>query len=191
MPKKLADLLDEFDEEVSDQETAEVRDLIEAFGSRAFGPLLAAPALILLTPVGGIPLVPGVLAAFIVLISSQHLIGRSTPWLPARLADRGIDRERWDRARDRVRPWLRRVDRVVKPRLEWLAGPPMDHVISVLAVLLAVSMVPLGFIPFAVAVPAFAVLLLGVALSARDGLLVLLGLIAASVSAWLALGAIA
>lgn len=176
-PKNLTDLLDDLHEQVDGDSKVSVGDILDAFGSRAFGPLLAVPGLIGLSPLGALPGAPAIIAIFVVLVAGQHMVGLDHPWLPKRLTKRSVSMEKWEKARDKMRPWARRVDRLLKPRLEWLTGRAMERVISVVTIGLAVSMFPLGFIPFAVAAPAGAILLFGLALSARDGLAVALALV--------------
>lgn len=177
-PKKLNDLINDLDEQIDGDASLAVGDILDAFGSRAFGPLLAFPGLIGLTPLGAVPGAPAVIAAFVVLVAGQHLFGRDSPWMPKKLTERSVSKDKWDKARDKARPWARRVDAVLKPRLQWLTGSAMERVISLISIALAVSMFPLGFIPFAVAAPAGAILFFGLALSARDGVAVILALLA-------------
>ncbi|MFI4916868.1 MAG: exopolysaccharide biosynthesis protein [Phycisphaerales bacterium JB060] len=184
-PKKLADLIDDLDEQIDDADSLAIKDVLDAFGSRAFGPLLALPGLIGLSPVGAVPGAPAVISVFVVLVAGQHLVGLDHPWLPRKLTRRSVSKSSWEKARDKVRPWVRRLDRLIKPRMEWLTGSAMERVISVVTIGLAVSMFPLGFIPFAVAAPAGAILLFGLALSARDGLAVALALVATAATAYL------
>lgn len=184
-PKKLADLIDDLDDQVQGDDSLAVKDMLDAFGSRAFGPLLAMPGLIGLSPLGAVPGAPAIIAIFVVLVAGQHLVGLDHPWLPSKLTRRSVSKDKWDRARDRVRPWMRRLDVLIQPRLQWLTGDMMQRVISVVVILLAISMFPLGFIPFAVAAPAGAILLFGLAISARDGLATLLALLATAGTAYL------
>ena len=182
--KKLTDLIDEIDDEVEGEDELSVDDIIGAFGTRSFGPLIAAPALILLTPLGGVPMVPTIIGLCIVLIAAQHLAGRDRPWLPGKLTDRSVSTDKWDKTKKKARPWAKRIDRVLKPRLQVLTGKAMERVIAVVVIGLAISMVPLEIVPFAVMVPAAGVLMLGLALSARDGVAVILGLIATAASGY-------
>ncbi|UYV11463.1 MAG: exopolysaccharide biosynthesis protein [Phycisphaera sp.] len=184
-PKKLTDLINDLDEQIDGDASLAVSDILDAFGSRSFGPLLALPGLIGLTPLGAVPGAPAIIAAFVILVAGQHLFGRDHPWLPQKLTGRSVSKERWDKARDKARPWARRVDILLKPRLRWLTGSIMERVISLVSIALAVSMFPLGFIPFAVAAPAGAILFFGLALSARDGVAVVVALLATGGTAYM------
>ena len=155
------------------------------FGSRAFGPLLAIPGLVALTPLGAVPGAPAVISIFVLLVAGQHVVGLDHPWLPKKLTERSVSKDKWESTRKKVGPWARRVDRFIRPRWKWLTSSVMERAISLISIALAVSMFPLGFLPFAVAVPGAAMLLFGLGLSARDGLVVLLGLLATAGSGYL------
>jgi hypothetical protein len=74
----------------------------------------------------------------------------------------------------RVVPWLQRAEKMLRPRLSPLALPPMEYVIGLVCLLLAVVLVlpvPLGNV-----LPALAISVLSLAVLERDGLWVLAGL---------------
>lgn len=174
-PKKLVDLIEEMDSELEGDDEFSIGDVLDAFGSRSFGPLLTLPALLMVSPLGGIPVVPTVLAAFVGLISAQHLLGLDHPWLPKLLADRSVSKSKWEKAEDNLLPWAKRIDAMIKPRLAWLVSSPMDRAISLIVLVLAALVLPLEAVPFAVMVPGSALFMLGLAMSARDGVVALGG----------------
>jgi hypothetical protein len=167
-----------------------VREIVEAFGSRAFGALLfifSAPNLL--------PLPPGsstVLGAPLVLLAPQVAIGVSAPWLPRKMGERRIKRSRLKSAFERLAPWLRRIEKASKPRLGFLFGPVGDRVIGLVCTALALVLIlP---IPFGNMLPAAAVSILSLSLALRDGVLALAGYALAGISATvlaLAAGAVA
>lgn len=150
-----------------------VQEMIEAIEDRGFGPLLLAPALFVLPPIGVIPGVPTLMAMVIVLLAGQLALGRRHPWLPRRLRTITIERKKFDLAYDRILPVTRRIDRLLYPSLPRLTRSPAPRLVAVACLVLALSMVPLELVPFAAAIPAAAIALLGLALSVRDGRLIL------------------
>ena len=48
--------------------------------------------------------------------------------------------------------------------------------VSIVAIILSLTFFPLGMVPFGVVAPAFIILLLGLGITARDGVIVLLAL---------------
>jgi len=176
----LTDVLERFDEKLDGADSVAFDDIVGAFGTRAFGPLLTLPALLALSPLGAIPGVPAILALCVILVAGQHLVGRDRPWLPSTLRQRSVDAERWDRSYDLVKPWAERIDRLIGPRLTWMTEGVMDRALSGLAIAMAGAMVPLELVPFAVALPASALLLIGLALTACDGVLAIVASVLAA-----------
>jgi hypothetical protein len=152
-----------------------VHDILAAFDRRVVGPVILVLALLLLTPLGGLPGVPTAVGLLLVLVAVQQLFGRAYPWFPRQLRERGVDHARLQSALERARPWARRIDRFLKPRVTALASAPMSHANIILVILLGALMPPLELIPFAVVVPALAVLLLGLGITARDGIVIAAG----------------
>jgi len=158
-------------------DTLSVGDILSGVKDRGFGPLLLLPALITLLPTGGIPGVPIIAAILIVLIAGQLLAGAKRPWIPARLARAKVSRQRFTQLLDKSRPVTRRVDRAIKPRYGFMTGKTGNRLVAVIAIVLALSLIPLGPIPFAAALPSGILVLLALGLVARDGLFIILGLI--------------
>ncbi|MBE2168540.1 MULTISPECIES: exopolysaccharide biosynthesis protein [unclassified Cobetia] len=171
----LTGLLEELDREIEGD--ISLGDILEHFNSRGFGPLLVLPALLVLLPTGAIPGVPTTCALFIVLIAGQLLLGRKMPWLPRRLACFSFEHQRLTHGVERARPWTRRLDRLLKPRLSFMTRGIAYRGIAALTILLATAMVPLELVPFAAALPAATLLLLGLGLIGEDGLIILLALL--------------
>ena len=154
-----------------------VGEVMNGIETRGFGPMLVVPALILLTPIGAIPGLPDVLGILILIISAQILIGRQYPWLPERLKRVSVDRAYFTRALELIEPSVRRVDRYIYPRLSFLTHRHIQPLIAMVAILLSLSILILSFIPLLVWIPAFGVLALGLGLTAKDGLLLVVALI--------------
>ncbi|MHC9038273.1 exopolysaccharide biosynthesis protein, partial [Cobetia marina] len=92
------------------------------------------------------------------------------------LASFSFEHERLTHGVQRARPWTRRIDRLLKPRLGFMTRGIAYRLIAALAILLAATMVPLELVPFASALPAATLLLLGLGLIGEDGVVILLAL---------------
>jgi len=153
------------------RERVSVQDLFAALGDRALAALLfvfAVPNVIPSPP--GLSTVLGVPLLF---LSGQMLLGRNA-WLPAFVARRSMAREDFEALMSRVLPWLERAEKLLKPRFSGLALPPMEYLVGLVCLTLAVILVlpiPLGNIP-----PAFAIALMALGILERDGVWVLAGL---------------
>ena len=155
-----------------------IRDIFGAMGDRAFGALMLIFALpnVFPTPPG----TSAVLGAPLVFLTAQLTFGLS-PWLPAFIADRSLARKDFASIAARITPWLSWAEKMLKPRLTFLVQPPVENVIGLICLVLAIVLalpVPLGNI-----LPAFAICLFSFAILERDGIFVLLGLATSAVSA--------
>ncbi|CAM3757068.1 exopolysaccharide biosynthesis protein [Litorimonas haliclonae] len=164
-------------EDISGGQTVDLKTVIEALGNRSFGPVLLLCGLFLLTPLGMLPGVPMALGVIIILFSAQLLFRKSHPWMPKFLRRVKVTAKSLEKARKFAGPWLDRIDNVVRPRLQWAARGPMLVVTALVAILLAVTMLPLGAVPFGVVVPGFIIGLMGLGITGRDGVFILLGLV--------------
>ena len=71
----------------------------------------------------------------------------------------------------KARPWAKRIDKIIKPRLSVLTEGPMRYVLACFALPLALTMPPLELVPFAVFIPGVGIVMLGLAQTAKDGAL--------------------
>lgn len=186
----LTALLDQLDR-ANDRAELSVDDVMYAIGERGYAPLTLILALIAMLPTGAVPGVPTVCGVSIALVSLQLACGKRYPWLPARLRRVSISHARYTKTAERIKPWARRLDRLVRPRLDALVEGGAARVIGLLFVLLALCMPPLEILPFAAAAPAGAIALISLGLAGRDGLWVLLGLLPAALGGWLIYGLLA
>ncbi|MEL6747496.1 MAG: exopolysaccharide biosynthesis protein, partial [Pseudomonadota bacterium] len=83
-PQNLHEILDQL-KEGTNGDTVSVDDLLHAFSTRSFGPLLLVPSLIALGPTGAIPGMSIVMGSVIILVAGQMLISHDRPWLPERI----------------------------------------------------------------------------------------------------------
>lgn len=154
--------------------------ILEQLHERAFGLFLLVLALPCCIPF--LYGVPQVVALPLMFISAQMLIGRSAPWLPARLGNRTVSSESLENLAARAGPWLRRIEAISKPRLVALTRKPLDRIIGVALVVFSASI--LLPIPLTNTVPGFAIVVVAMGMLQRDGILVILGALLGT--AWIA-----
>ena len=158
--------------------TVSVGDLLRAFGRPAFGPVLLVPSLIAILPViGALPGVSLSMAAMSVLLTVQMLFGRSVPWLPQKLRDISLPADKLDTAIDVARPWVKRLEKLFKPRWTFLAEPPFRWLEALLANVLAAGMMIGALVPGGIVPPAVAMIVLALGLTTKDGLVVFVALV--------------
>lgn len=171
-PPRLSDVLRELESGLGPR--VALGDLVSGLRDRCFAPLMvlfAVPNIFLYLPgssvITGLPLM---------ILALQLVAGRSSVWLPRALSDRSIDRASFSQIVHYSLPWVERFERLARPRLWPGATESIDRLIGgsclVMALLLFLP------IPFANGVPALAIIALGLALSERDGVWLILGFFA-------------
>lgn len=169
--RSLSEILTEIANDPSRERIA-VADLLFLLRDRAIGALM----LIFAIP-NALPAIPGtsaVLGAPLVFLAAQLALGWR-PWLPKVIANRSMPRKDFAVLMAKATPWLGRAEKLLRPRLTWLAYPPAEHVIGVICLILSVILVlpiPLGNM-----LPGLAICLFALGLLERDGVWVILGAI--------------
>lgn len=187
MPDKnattIAGVLTDWENEVR-KGPSNVGSILRAAGSRAAGPLLFLPALVMVSPIGAIPGVPIVLSTLVILVAGQILVGARSIWLPDFMKERRIPENKASEIIEWLRPHADRVDRFLGQRLTALTGDLMSRVVAFLCVLLAILVYPATVLPFAVALPGSAIMFLSLGLLTRDGVVTLVGLVVSVAAVW-------
>jgi hypothetical protein len=155
-------------------------EILGVAGTRSYGPLLLLPAVIALSPLGAVPGIALVAGSLIVLIAGQLAFGRKHPWMPAFLLGIKLPAKTVAASARKAEKPARWVDKLLSVRLTGLCDPPFAALPALACILLAVTFYPLEFVPFGVAAPSAAVTVLALAFTARDGLLMIVGLTAAA-----------
>ncbi len=137
-----------------------------AFGVFLFVAIL--PAFIPIPGLGG-----AVSGPLVILIGAQMLCGMRRPWLPGFIARRGPKRGTMHRFLERIDRPLRRLDRLLKPRMPGLLVPLPAHAFTGLLLVLTGLLLSLP-IPLTNYLFGFQLLLVALALLERDGALMLI-----------------
>lgn len=151
-----------------------VREILSAVGRRAYGPVLL---LLGFVAVSLLTIVPGAnwfVATLTLIFALQIVVGRKTPWLPAKLLDVRLKRDLLVTSARAGEKYAHMLYALVKPRLVFLTAAPFVQFVGLVCVMAALVIYPLGLFPLGPLLPSLAVLLLGLALVARDGVVVLL-----------------
>ncbi|MEM7690030.1 MAG: exopolysaccharide biosynthesis protein [Pseudomonadota bacterium] len=159
-----------------DGDAVQIGEVIKTIGGRSYGPLLLLPALLGASPLGGIPTVPSVLAVIIAVIAAQMVIGRTHFWLPGFLAERTVPKAKLESARETLSKPAQLMDTLFDNRLSWATKEPMPRIAAVLVLILCLTIAPLELVPFAAILPFSAIAAFGLAMTVRDGALMLLAL---------------
>lgn len=178
----LGRLLDGMDDAARGEKVS-VQDVLNEFGDRTITPFILLIAVLLVSPLSGIPGMPTIAASIIVIMAVQALSGRRRLWLPAFLLRRTV-------ASGRLRTavsWMRRpcafLDRHSHQRLKFLTRGPMRWLTLTACVVIPLGWPPLEVLPMVSSIGGGTVALLAYGLYTKDGVYVLLGYVMIAVSA--------
>ena len=161
------------------EDVLKLGDVFAGLGKRSFGMLLfisSLPAFIPIPGVGG-----AISGPLVVMIGMQLLVGLRRPWLPRFVARRGPHRRAMASFRDRIAPWLARLERAVRPRAAALLDHRLASAMTGLLLILLGLLLALP-IPFTNYLFGGLLLLFAFALLERDGLLMALAWVFGSVA---------
>jgi hypothetical protein len=158
--------------DVGKEESITVGWLVARLGTRAFG------AIILLMALPNImPQIPGMSTIFgllIMLPAVQITIGLSQMWLPGFMANQSLPAPTVGKILNFAIPWVERMERLIKPRLEFLMTPPAENLIG--SAVLFLGFILFLPIPGGNFLPALACAFMALGMLERDGLFILAGL---------------
>ncbi|QDS91747.1 Exopolysaccharide synthesis, ExoD [Roseimaritima multifibrata] len=165
------DVLDQLDEAADQHDPLTFGNVMDVLGQHSFAPVLLLIGFIMLVPgPADIPGVPVVLGLLVIVVASQIVMHRDHLWIPAWMERRQLKAKR---ARKMV-SWLRKpahwLDRITKPRLQWLVNHAGTTLIAVACILVAMATPILEFIPFSANLAGAAIAAFAIALMAKDGL---------------------
>ncbi|MBM1633071.1 exopolysaccharide biosynthesis protein [Sulfitobacter mediterraneus] len=178
---RLTEMLDGLEEAGQDRKVS-FRDLLRQFGNRAITPFILLIALLMVSPLSGIPGMPSLAAMIIVTMAVQALSGRKRIWLPEILLRQRFRSERLLQA---VR-WMRKpcafLDRHSQMRLQFLTRSVMRWITLAICAALPLAWPLLEILPLVTSIGAATVALLVFGLLTHDGVYVLLGYCAVALS---------
>lgn len=144
-------------------------EMAEAFGDRAFGLLI----LLLLLPA----LLPGAASVFgtpVLILGVQMGLGMRSPKLPRFIARQTIPRAALLRLGEGS-PWVRRIERFVRPRPGWFTSPLGDRIFGWLTAYVAIMLILPG--PGTNGPPAFGNIIMALGLIENDNRTTAIGMV--------------
>jgi len=184
-PLSLLTLIDEIEHLSERDDHPSLQTVLDAFGPSGSLPVMILVAMIVVSPLSGIPLLSSTAGLTIAFIALQLAAGRRTPWLPKWVRTRSIPRDRLSAGLERLGPVARFLDRHSRPRLRFVSRPPLSQAVLLLCGLCGLAMPLLELIPFTSSLMALAVTCLGFSLLTRDGLWAVLAAIPVCSAGWL------
>lgn len=159
--------------ENTEGETLTAHDLLDAVGRRSYGPVLLLLGFVSISPLTIVPGANTITSLLILVISVQIPFGRAYPWVPKRALAFQFKRADLLKGVEMARKYVRWVDALLHPRLTFLTEAPFAQLVALICVGAALVCFPLSFVPFGPVLPGIAVMLFGLGLTSRDGLVIL------------------
>ncbi|WGW03965.1 exopolysaccharide biosynthesis protein [Tropicibacter oceani] len=179
-PESLTQLLDAVQPQ-GDEDHVSVGDMLERVGGRSFPAVIMVPAVLLVSPLSGIPGTPTLGALIVLICAFQGLLGRDHLWLPGLLTRRSVSSGKLQKAVN----WLRRpaafMDRHSKGRFHLLTAGPMRLLAFAISIVIALSWPVLELLPFFTSFSAGATAMIMFGLMTRDGAYLLAGYVQSAV----------
>lgn len=170
-PGRLTGLLDEV-VEISAQGSGRVAvsDILDRFGQKGLLPLMLILALIVFSPLSGIPFLPTICGTMIFLIAIQMAAGRAQLWLPGWMRRRTLPGPRLAGGIARIRPAAVWLDRHSGRRLAFLTTGPAITLLQLACGICGIAMPFLELVPLSSSMLGLAISLMGLAMLTKDGL---------------------
>ncbi len=154
------------------QDEITLGEFLDRLGEEGLGFTLLILSLASLIPAPGLP-IGAVFGAALALVSVPIFTGARKLRVPRWLAGRTLRRSHVAALVNWAAPWLRRAERLLRPRLPALVGRRMRPALALPVLVLGLTIaLP---IPFANALPALALTAFALGILTRDGLAVLVG----------------
>lgn len=183
---QFSEVLDDLNTVTHEAETTTFGELIDALGRRGTGPLLVILSAVLILPVGMVPGMPGLVAIVFMLIGIQLLFVQPKLWMPARLRRAKIKTETLRSIVKRIQPLRRKARLVLSERMTFIIDGRVFQLAAALILLGTGAVIFfIGFVPGLPFVLSIHILLIGLGLTARDGIVMSLGLTAIAPAIWL------
>jgi hypothetical protein len=167
------------------EERLSVGWILSGLGDRSFSILVVLLGLPNCIPMP--PPIPLICAFLLIAVGLQMLIGLRAPWLPSYVLNRSVARSDFERASQKALPWLQKLERYTRPRLQWFSNGAAELAVGLLLIALAVGLILAA--PFIGQIPwGIAVCLVGLGLVERDGVLILWAVVCGIIGAFLSAG---
>ena len=151
-----------------------VKKILESLGTSSFGTSLMAFAIPEVLPIP----IPGLFAIVVIptgIISAQMAMGKKEITLPKWVLKRSVPRKPLAAAIRAILPILEKLERRVRPRLQWMTGPAAKRFLGAFILFLSALMalpIPGTNMPLAIAI-----FVIALGLVERDGVMITAGIL--------------
>jgi len=160
--------------ENTEGDNVSIADLLNAVGRRSYGPVLLLLGFIAISPLTLVPGANSIVALVTLIFAVQIVIGMKYPWLPRRALEFSFPRKHLVSGAKALQKHAYVVDQILRPRLAFLTRVPFINIVALACVAAALITIPLSFVPLGPVLPSLTILLFGLALTARDGIVLII-----------------
>ena len=180
-PQTASDVLEQA-RDALDGDTTSLGEFIDALGMASYTPLVLLPALMLVSPLSGVPGLSAICGLVIAAVTFQQMLNRSGPglWLPGTLRRARLATQKVRRGLSWVIWPVTLLDRITRRRLHGLVKRPLVRLPQGICLCLGLAMPVMELIPFSSTIAGALVSILTMGIFIGDGLLVLAGLLVAA-----------
>jgi len=150
-----------------------VGDIVDSMEAIGFGLALLIFSLGIIIPLP--PPFPSIISLPLVVFSAQMTIGMNAPKLPIWIAKKEIKRSVLAMMVQKSSPYIRKVERILKPRLTFMTSIIAERVVGFF--LLGFSSFILVPLPLSNFIPGLGILITSFGLMGKDGLVIILGIV--------------
>jgi hypothetical protein len=169
----LTPIVDEVDRHAKAGDPISIDTIRQIAGQRAAGPLLLLPALMAMSPITVIPGLATLIGLNTVLVAGQMALGHEQIWLPGWLRRLHLAPTHAKRLVKFLKPVGKVADEVARPRLRFLTSWPLRRIGAAACTVIGLAMPLTEVIPFTATWVGALIATYALAITARDGLLVL------------------
>jgi hypothetical protein len=172
-------------------ETVTLGQLLDVVGRRSFGPVILLLGLVGISPLTVVPGATWAVATVTLAFAVQILFNLKHPLMPGGLLNLSLPRNQLVKLVAAGGKAAHIADKLTAPRLTFLTAPPFVTVTALACIGSALVTYPLGLVPLGPVLPGLSIVLLGIGMTARDGVFLGLSLLTLAGSAllvWKAFG---
>lgn len=150
-----------------------ISDLLAAMHATGFGLAMMVFAFGVLIPMP--PPIPSIIAIPLLIFSLQMILGYPSPRLPQMISRLSIKRSLLASMIQKSSPYIRKVERVLRPRFIFMTSTSAERIIGFLTLIFSISIaLP---VPFSNFIPGLGVLIISFGMMGKDGLMVFYGIV--------------
>lgn len=172
--REIVDTVDNAKTEKTDE--VSVREIIQSLGRDSFGPVILLIGLFMIIP--GLSDIPGVsvlVGSIIILFAGQFVLGRKKFWLPDIILRQSVKTKKLTKTLATAEKPVMAADAVTKKRFAFLTGKTGRYAVAFACLGIALFSPLMEFVPLSANVAGLSIFFFGLALVAKDGLMIVFG----------------